>query len=197
MIGGLYADHGARPLAHLGPAQGDQPRALRADPRERVRHLPVHGLDRRSTRCSRRSSLVPRMFVVGVAIHWVIERFEVDEFNSLLLSFGLFIIAIRLINNIWSADFRQIEGDGQPVREPGALRRRHRLPGPAADGVRRGARRSRSRACVRPAAHVLRQGAARARVRPRDRGRVRRRPPPDRDARPPGSAPRWARSPAC
>jgi branched-chain amino acid transport system permease protein len=39
----------------------------------------------------------------------VIERFQVDEFNSLLLSFGLFIIAIRLMNNIWSADFRQIE----------------------------------------------------------------------------------------
>ena len=54
------------------------------------------------------------MFVVGVAIHWVIEYFEVDEFNSLLLSFGLFIIAIRLINNIWSADFRQIEGAENP-----------------------------------------------------------------------------------
>lgn len=53
--------------------------------------------------------LVPAGFVIGVAIHWVIERFEVDEFNSLLLSFGLFIIAIRLINNFWSADFRQIE----------------------------------------------------------------------------------------
>ena len=56
--------------------------------------------------------LVPALFVVGVAIQWVIERFAVDEFNSLLLSFGLFIIAIRLINNIWSADFRRIaEGD--------------------------------------------------------------------------------------
>jgi branched-chain amino acid transport system permease protein len=58
--------------------------------------------------------LVPALFVVGVAIQWVIERFQVDEFNSLLLSFGLFIIAIRLINNIWSADFRQIERDENP-----------------------------------------------------------------------------------
>jgi branched-chain amino acid transport system permease protein len=58
--------------------------------------------------------LVPALFVVGVAIKWVIERFQVDEFNSLLLSFGLFIIAIRLINNIWSADFRQIERDENP-----------------------------------------------------------------------------------
>jgi branched-chain amino acid transport system permease protein len=52
--------------------------------------------------------LVPSMFVLGVAIHWLIERFQVDEFNSLLLSFGLFIIAIRLIDIVWSADFRQI-----------------------------------------------------------------------------------------
>jgi branched-chain amino acid transport system permease protein len=55
--------------------------------------------------------VVPGMFVVGVAIHWLIDRFQVDEFNSLLLSFGLFIIAIQLINNIWSADFRQIEAE--------------------------------------------------------------------------------------
>jgi branched-chain amino acid transport system permease protein len=53
--------------------------------------------------------LVPCLFVVGVAVHWVIERFRVDEFNSLLLSFGLFMIAIRLITNIWSADFRRID----------------------------------------------------------------------------------------
>ena len=58
--------------------------------------------------------LIPALFVVGVVIQWVIERFQVDEFNSLLLSFGLFIIAIRLINNIWSADFRQIARDENP-----------------------------------------------------------------------------------
>jgi branched-chain amino acid transport system permease protein len=59
-------------------------------------------------------ALVPLMFIVGVAIHWVIDRFEVDEFNSLLLSFGLFIIAIRLISIVWSADFRQIEAAENP-----------------------------------------------------------------------------------
>ncbi len=58
--------------------------------------------------------VVPAMFVIGVAIHWVIEHFQVDEFNSLLLSFGLFIIAIRVMNNIWSADFRQIAGSENP-----------------------------------------------------------------------------------
>ena len=49
-------DHGARPLAHLGPAQGDQPRALRADPRERVRAPTSSRRRRASIRCSRRSS---------------------------------------------------------------------------------------------------------------------------------------------
>ena len=58
--------------------------------------------------------VVPAMFLVGVAIHWLIERFQVDEFNSLLLSFGLFIIAIRVMNNIWSADFRQIDSEDNP-----------------------------------------------------------------------------------
>src|SRR3972149_5015738 len=58
--------------------------------------------------------LVPALFVVGAAIHWVIERFQVDEFNSLLLSFGLFIIAVRLMTNIWSADFRRIDAAENP-----------------------------------------------------------------------------------
>src|SRR5262245_23044772 len=55
--------------------------------------------------------VVPALLVIGIAVHWVIERFEVDEFNSLLLTFGLFIIAIRLVTNIWSADFKRIGDD--------------------------------------------------------------------------------------
>lgn len=58
--------------------------------------------------------IVPGMFVLGVAIQWVIEWFEVDELNSLLLTFGLFIIAVRLITNVWSADFRRIADDDNP-----------------------------------------------------------------------------------
>ena len=55
--------------------------------------------------------LVPCAFALGVAIQWVIERFQVDEFNSLLLSFGLFIIAIRLISIKWSADILTIPAE--------------------------------------------------------------------------------------
>jgi branched-chain amino acid transport system permease protein len=53
--------------------------------------------------------VVPALFVIGICVQWVIEYFEVDEFNSLLLTFGLFIIAIRLVSNIWSADFKRID----------------------------------------------------------------------------------------
>ena len=73
-------------------------------------------------------------------IQWLIECFEVDEFNSLLLSFGLFIIAIRLINNIWSADFRQIEAAENPYASRALFVADIAFPGPAADGARRGAR---------------------------------------------------------
>src|SRR3954447_14967390 len=55
--------------------------------------------------------VVPVLFAIGIAVQWVIERFEVDEFNSLLLTFGLFIIAIRLVTNVWSADFKRIGDD--------------------------------------------------------------------------------------
>jgi branched-chain amino acid transport system permease protein len=58
--------------------------------------------------------VVPALLVVGVAVQWVIERFDVDELNTLLLSFGLFIIAIRLLNNIWSADFKRIDDTKNP-----------------------------------------------------------------------------------
>src|SRR3954470_5274007 len=53
--------------------------------------------------------VVPCLFVIGIAVQGVIGRFEADAFNSLLLSFGLFIIAIRLVNNVWSADFKRID----------------------------------------------------------------------------------------
>jgi branched-chain amino acid transport system permease protein len=58
--------------------------------------------------------VVPGLFVVGVAVQWVIEKFHVDEFNSLLLTFGLFIIAIRLVSNVWSADFKRIDDADNP-----------------------------------------------------------------------------------
>ena len=58
--------------------------------------------------------LVPALFLVGAAVQLVIEWFAVDELNTLLLSFGLFIIAIRLMTNVWSADFKRIDSAENP-----------------------------------------------------------------------------------
>jgi len=57
---------------------------------------------------------VPAMFVVGAAIQWGFQRFAVSELNSLLVSFGLLIIGIQLISNVWSADFRRMTADVNP-----------------------------------------------------------------------------------
>jgi branched-chain amino acid transport system permease protein len=57
---------------------------------------------------------VPVLFVVGLAIQWGFQRFGVSELNSLLVSFGLLIIGIQLISNVWSADFRRMPSDVNP-----------------------------------------------------------------------------------
>jgi branched-chain amino acid transport system permease protein len=57
---------------------------------------------------------VPLMFVIGAALQWAFQRFGVSELSSLLVSFGLLIIAIQLISNVWSADFRRLPSDVNP-----------------------------------------------------------------------------------
>jgi branched-chain amino acid transport system permease protein len=57
---------------------------------------------------------VPVMFLIGAAIQWGFQRFEIDELRSLLVSFGLLIIGIQLISNTWSADFRRMTSDVNP-----------------------------------------------------------------------------------
>jgi branched-chain amino acid transport system permease protein len=56
----------------------------------------------------------PIMFVVGAALQWVFQRFEVGELASLLVSFGILIIGIQIISNVWSADFRRIPSELNP-----------------------------------------------------------------------------------
>ncbi len=57
---------------------------------------------------------VPVMFVIGAAIQWAFQRFDVSELNSLLVSFGILIIGTQLISNVWSADFRRMTSDVNP-----------------------------------------------------------------------------------
>ena len=53
--------------------------------------------------------IVPLLFAIGVGLHWVMARFAVTPFNSLLLTFGLTGILEALIQSIWTADFRKLE----------------------------------------------------------------------------------------
>jgi len=53
--------------------------------------------------------IVPLLFAIGAALHWVMARFKVTPFNSLLLTFGLTGILEALIQSIWTADFRKLE----------------------------------------------------------------------------------------
>jgi branched-chain amino acid transport system permease protein len=56
----------------------------------------------------------PILFVVGAALQWLFQRFDVSELSSLLVSFGILIIVIQLISNVWSADFRRLPADQNP-----------------------------------------------------------------------------------
>lgn len=56
----------------------------------------------------------PLMFVVGAALQWGFQVRRVSEFNSLLVTFGLFIVTIQAISNQWSADFRRMTPDVNP-----------------------------------------------------------------------------------
>jgi branched-chain amino acid transport system permease protein len=53
--------------------------------------------------------IAPLFFAIGAALHWVMARFKVTPFNSLLLTFGLVGIIEAIIQTIWTADFRKLE----------------------------------------------------------------------------------------
>lgn len=57
---------------------------------------------------------VPLFFVIGVGLQWFFNKFDVSEFNSLLVSFGLFIILQAVMTALWSADFRRIDASANP-----------------------------------------------------------------------------------
>ena len=56
----------------------------------------------------------PVMFVLGGALQWGFQRFRVAEFNSLLVSFGVLIMLVQTISNVWTADFRRLGADLNP-----------------------------------------------------------------------------------
>ena len=51
----------------------------------------------------------PLFFVIGAAMQWVLSRFAITPFNSLLVSFGITVVIESLIQGIWTADYRRLE----------------------------------------------------------------------------------------
>lgn len=65
--------------------------------------------------------VVPAFFVVGVLMQMFFHWAKVDEFKSLIVTFGIFIILQSMMQTFWSADFRRIGSELNPY-ESGSLR---------------------------------------------------------------------------
>ena len=65
--------------------------------------------------------VVPLFFGIGALMQVLIHRAQLDEFKSLIVTFGVFIILQSMIQTIWSADFRRI-GSEVNVFEGGSIR---------------------------------------------------------------------------
>ena len=53
--------------------------------------------------------LPPLFFLIGAAMQWVLARFAISPFNSLLVTFGITVIIESVIQAVWTADFRRLE----------------------------------------------------------------------------------------
>jgi branched-chain amino acid transport system permease protein len=51
----------------------------------------------------------PVFFVIGVAMQWVLSRFRITPFNSLLVTFGITVVIESGIQGVWTADYRKLE----------------------------------------------------------------------------------------
>ena len=54
-------------------------------------------------------AIVPALFLLGVAMQWVFARFAVNEFASLLVTFGVTVMVEAAIQWFWTADFLKLE----------------------------------------------------------------------------------------
>lgn len=64
--------------------------------------------------------VVPLFFGLGALMEVFFQRAQIDEFKSLIVTFGIFIILQSMIQTIWSADFRRI-GSEINVFEGGSI----------------------------------------------------------------------------
>ena len=53
--------------------------------------------------------LPPLFFLFGALMQWVLSKFSITPFNSLLATVGLTVVLESIIQGIWTADFRRLE----------------------------------------------------------------------------------------
>ncbi|MDO9277449.1 MAG: branched-chain amino acid ABC transporter permease [Polaromonas sp.] len=53
--------------------------------------------------------LPPLFFLIGVGMQWVLARFNISPFNSLLVTFGITVVIESGIQAVWTADYRRLE----------------------------------------------------------------------------------------
>jgi branched-chain amino acid transport system permease protein len=51
----------------------------------------------------------PLFFAIGVAMQWLLSRFRITPFNSLLVTFGITVMIESGIQAVWTADYRRLE----------------------------------------------------------------------------------------
>lgn len=51
----------------------------------------------------------PLFFLIGVAMQWLLAKFDISPFNSLLVTFGITVMIESAIQAVWSADYRRLE----------------------------------------------------------------------------------------
>ena len=59
---------------------------------------------------------IPVFFMIGAVLQWFFEKFEIEHFTSLLVTFGMFIILESIMREIWTADLRTLPIDTVPYR---------------------------------------------------------------------------------
>jgi branched-chain amino acid transport system permease protein len=58
----------------------------------------------------------PLFFGFGVVMQWLLARFDVSPFNSLLVTFGIAVVMESAIQAVWTADFRRLESHYNQMR---------------------------------------------------------------------------------
>ncbi len=53
--------------------------------------------------------LPPLFFLIGVGMQWMLARFQISPFNSLLVTFGIAVVIESGIQAVWTADYRRLE----------------------------------------------------------------------------------------